>query len=235
MNWYKTIKQADQFMKLLSPEEKMELSHMHDTIQLYQNAIDDIREKATRRKLLEYEEKDIQNNQFFIDKVRDHIKSFKEWVLKNREGRKSNLYISNAIEHFGLTDDPQEAGYILPDGTMLDFSGKNEGNTEYSYYRIGNRSRDHREVAFALGDDFPGGTEGMNAFMRLTGAVRLGYYPPHFMFISFKFPMSEQQKSIVIELGKKRMDKIDIEGPYDFKELRFPTGTQIRQAIDSLL
>lgn len=238
MNWYKVIKYADQFTNLLSPEEVVELSHMQDTIVLYQDVINQIRERASRRKLSEEEEKDIKNNQFFIDKIDDQIARFREWVLKNREGRKNNLYISKAIEHFGLTDDPQEAGYILPDGTMLDFSGKNEGNPDNAVYRAGMRSRDHREIRFALTDDFPGGiqgTEGMNAFMRLTGSIRLGYYPPHFMFVSFKSPISEIQKKMIIELGKKRMDKIDLEGPHDFKELRFPTGTQIRQGIDSLL
>ena len=30
--------------------------------------------------------------------------------------------INKAIKHFGITDEPTEAGYILPDGRMLDFS-----------------------------------------------------------------------------------------------------------------
>jgi len=41
---------------------------------------------------------------------------------------------------FGTTEDPREAGYILLDGEMLDFSGKNEGGTP------GTRSYDHRQI-----------------------------------------------------------------------------------------
>ena len=41
---------------------------------------------------------------------------------------------------FGTTENSKEAGYILPDGTMLDFSGKNEGGTP------GVRAFDHRQI-----------------------------------------------------------------------------------------
>tara|TARA_R110000744_G_scaffold380512_1_gene501594 strand:+ start:21935 stop:29257 length:7323 start_codon:yes stop_codon:yes gene_type:complete len=41
---------------------------------------------------------------------------------------------------FGTTENSKEAGYILPDGTMLDFSGKNEGGTP------GKRAFDHRQI-----------------------------------------------------------------------------------------
>jgi len=30
---------------------------------------------------------------------------------------------------FGVTYNPSESGYILPDGEMLDFSGKSEGGS----------------------------------------------------------------------------------------------------------
>lgn len=33
---------------------------------------------------------------------------------------------ARAVEHFGVTSNPAEAGYILPDGTMLDLSGRHE-------------------------------------------------------------------------------------------------------------
>ncbi len=71
--------------------------------------------------------------------------------------------IDQAIDLFGLTDDPREAGYILPDGRMLDFSGKNQGG------QPGVRALDHRDVNAIMS---AGGTEGMNEFMRSTGAIR---------------------------------------------------------------
>jgi len=48
--------------------------------------------------------------------------------------------IKAAKKEFGTTDDFREAGYILPDGSMLDFSEKREGGTP------GQRSQDHRAV-----------------------------------------------------------------------------------------
>src|SRR3990167_10713980 len=49
--------------------------------------------------------------------------------------------IESAKEIFGITTNPKEAGYILPDGKMLDFSGKREGGTP------GTRVVDHREIS----------------------------------------------------------------------------------------
>lgn len=49
-------------------------------------------------------------------------------------------YLQRAISHYGLTADPREAGYILPDGSLLDFS---EGGR-------GQRSQDHRNVSFIV-------------------------------------------------------------------------------------
>ena len=75
--------------------------------------------------------------------------------------------IDRAIAHFGLTDDPSEAGYILPDGRMLDLSGKNDGgNPEV-------RALDHRDIGILyVGDMSISGTEAMVEFMQQIGAVR---------------------------------------------------------------
>lgn len=50
-------------------------------------------------------------------------------------------------ERFGTTYDIRECGYILPDGSMLDFSGRHmvTGNTDTSHLK-GRRSVDHREI-----------------------------------------------------------------------------------------
>jgi hypothetical protein len=71
--------------------------------------------------------------------------------------------IERAITTFGLTDSFNEAGYILPDGRMLDFSGKREGGTP------GNRAYDHRDIGRVLGI---GGSEALWEFMSRTGAIR---------------------------------------------------------------
>lgn len=45
------------------------------------------------------------------------IKSKYKFISRGNED-----IINKAVEHFGITDEPTEAGYILPDGRMLDFS-----------------------------------------------------------------------------------------------------------------
>jgi hypothetical protein len=63
-----------------------------------------------------------------------------------------------AIAKFGTTDDIREAGYITPDGKMLDFSGRSEASGYHQEgdrwvpdegqddYLAGQRNTDHREV-----------------------------------------------------------------------------------------
>ena len=69
---------------------------------------------------------------------------------------------NKAKETFGITKDPLEAGYVLPDGEMLDFSGRHEGSDERDIK--GQRYSDHREISQI-------GTE-MTPFVDL-GAVRI--------------------------------------------------------------
>ena len=49
-----------------------------------------------------------------------------------------------AKQEFGTTQDMREAGYLLADGTVLDFSGKRDGDPR------GVRYMDHREIARAM-------------------------------------------------------------------------------------
>lgn len=74
----------------------------------------------------------------------------------------------SAVKIFGLTDDPKEAGFILQDGRMLDFSGKTHGGI------AGIRAQDHREVAAAYPEDAD--APDFHDFLTETGAVRLGVY-----------------------------------------------------------
>ena len=68
-----------------------------------------------------------------------------------------------AVQYFGTTSDFREAGYILPDGTMLDFSDKQNGGLPRM------RLLDHREVAEIL--DLPQ-TEALITFMN-SGCIRV--------------------------------------------------------------
>lgn len=95
--------------------------------------------------------------------------------------RTSNALAEAAAVMFGVTPDARECGYVLPDGRMLDLSGRHD---HPGYVRdgdgfvprrgpdhfAGRRVIDHRE----LGGLVPGGgTAGMMRFMRESGAVRV--------------------------------------------------------------
>jgi len=95
--------------------------------------------------------------------------------LKGEKGPSEKSYdpkkvIAAATRYFGHARDAFLAGYILPNGTLLNFStGGGAG-----------RDRDHREIAnvyLKLGIKIPGadsGTDYMQSFMRDCGAIRIG-------------------------------------------------------------
>lgn len=77
-----------------------------------------------------------------------------------------------AVEEFGTTEDPFEAGYILRDGKMLDFSGRRLGRGTVG----GTRSMDHRRVAGLYDETFEGGdVEAVFAFEG-DGNIRLSVF-----------------------------------------------------------
>jgi hypothetical protein len=133
---------------------------------------------------------------------------------------------ARAKEYFGATTNPEEAGYILPDGTMLDFSGE-----KYAPPRVcrvapvlmapGRRELDHREIAFAWPeDDSPGGFDAMAQVMNW-GAVRFSIYHET-VVVNLVKPPTEAQKTaidralwynpdavLVVEVDDSKLDQID--------------------------
>jgi hypothetical protein len=76
--------------------------------------------------------------------------------------------IKKAEDHFGTTYKINEAGYLLTDGKLLDFSGKHEGAPG------GYRTVDHRDIADAFDGDYGDGSYSgsMIQFMQ-AGNIRL--------------------------------------------------------------
>ncbi len=84
--------------------------------------------------------------------------------------------IKAAEKHFGTTRDIREAGYILPDGKLLDFSGRHDLEPGTSDRPLrGQRTSDHRDIrqiAFDKDDNPTGITTDMADFIR-RGAIRI--------------------------------------------------------------
>lgn len=94
----------------------------------------------------------------------------------------------SAARKMGVTKDLNEAGYIMQDGQLLDFSGKRDGGMS------GVRHMDHREIEFD-GSDSMDGTDAMVDFMR-DGNIRMSNEGG---FLSFdgRFEVTPAQKSII--------------------------------------
>nr|DAR08880.1 MAG TPA: crystallin beta/gamma motif-containing protein [Caudoviricetes sp.] len=75
--------------------------------------------------------------------------------------------IRKAVDNFGTTDSIDEAFYILPDGTMLDGSGRHWGLEEQD---VNGRQVDHADVAEVVDTS---GVQAMYDFMARTGAMRI--------------------------------------------------------------
>ena len=118
-------------------------------------------------------------------------------------GNTKDELIKRAIDHFGLTDYCQEAGFILDDGSMLDFSGKSEGAP------AGTRWRDHREITFIFDIEVEqqletlDRTDLMTLFMERTNAIRYsmnktkrGTYDLIIDLETFHSPTRQQQRRL---------------------------------------
>lgn len=106
--------------------------------------------------------------------------------------KKQDLMMKTAKEFFGEATDWREAGYILPDGTLLDLSGANFGGGHYGY-----RQLDHRDIKEAFErfegtKEFPNGVA-MEDFIN-AGAIRFGSESMSFMIA--QNPTSAQLKQI---------------------------------------
>lgn len=77
--------------------------------------------------------------------------------------------INRAIDTFGVTNDVREAFYVLPDGTMLDGSGRHWGGDEVNV--AGTRQVDHGDIGEII-DDANSAADAMYKFMARTGAMR---------------------------------------------------------------
>ena len=92
-----------------------------------------------------------------IDRTERNANGGTNQMLSDRKAPVAQLdeITSSAKKHFGITYDWNKAGYILTDGSRLDFSGKHQG------YDTGMRSVDHRDI----GEVYSDGSDGVSAMI----------------------------------------------------------------------
>ncbi|NCX05673.1 MAG: hypothetical protein EBW68_07840 [Actinobacteria bacterium] len=132
---------------------------------------------------------------------------------------------ATAKKRHGVTNDVNEAGYVLPDGTMLDFSGRADAGyvqgsdlrfrpkTGERDYMRGERGVDHREVEWQGQPPYKETWQPMVDFMKL-GAIRMdrsGMISIHGRFM----PSAAQLrvlKDLVTQAGGAYLDLEDSSG-----------------------
>lgn len=123
-----------------------------------------------------------------FDKVEigDYIDFFEESKRKQRP--EYNPEIDEiAKEYFGTTNVINEAGYILRDGSKLDFSGKKDGGTP------NRRNYDHREIVDAFIENEQYEDIGFNEFID-NGAIR--FMPESKSMLIARKPSDEQMEAL---------------------------------------
>ena len=135
------------------------------------------------------------------------------------------------IEKFGLTRDPYEGGYLLPNGSMLDLSGRRDASgfkREGDYYVpsgrkgrddfVGQRYTDHREVILPDGIKAPVGAHEASRYnmvkaMQATGAIRMSQARDHTLLDIGLKPTSSQLsmiKDLIRDSNDKRSIQLDL-------------------------
>ncbi|HPS78985.1 MAG TPA: hypothetical protein PLS53_12580 [Thermoanaerobaculaceae bacterium] len=147
------------------------------------------------------------------------------------EGRKDSTPHVNwsVVRGMGTTRDWREAGYLRPDGTMLDFSGKQQGGSP------GMRAEDHRIV---------GGTAGMQELQAI-GYIR---WLPEGNGLDLSAPPTSQQMGVLRQLIERAGGEVVVDlqrglGEWDERyesyrgettSLEYPAGTKAARILGDI-
>jgi hypothetical protein len=131
----------------------------------------------------------------------DEFRAAEEARFKNPHAAAGKVLEARAVEVFGVTEDPREAGFIMADGRMLDFSPRMHGESG------GWRSADHTDIGIAFyGDDdrklvdmpaFGSGYGKVAWFQDKTGAIR---FSPENCAFAIRKPLTSAQEWAVTQI-----------------------------------
>lgn len=137
-----------------------------------------------------------------VDVTPEMRESVMQGQVMFRTAEQREQLFADAKNEFGTTTDMREAGYLLPDGSMLDFSEKNNGGEP------GTRGADHRDIARVINDrSYDTMTEYLDDFIN-EGAIRL--IPESGAFSVAQQPTKEQ-KNILRNFIYRYNGEVDVE------------------------
>ena len=142
-------------------------------------------ELFNREKVLEQAVKEA-NEKYEKEKLKEE-KAYEKSQMEAKGLSENDYHRNLAVKEFGYTPYFYDAGYILPNGKMLNFSG--EKGRHY-----GSRGQDHRAIGTIFIDDISG-SEAMVKFMH-EGNIRIMAESPAVDFASNQVPTSEQYATI---------------------------------------
>lgn len=147
--------------------------------------------------------------------------------LREYSPEEKEQHVADAKNYFGTTYNWKEAGYLLPDGRRLDFSGRHEGAPG------GYRTVDHRDITDALGEDYGDGdySGGMVQFMsegniRISpesGGINLSVAPTKDQYDSLSDFISRNRGEVILDLD-------DLNGN-TISSTEYPRGTHANKVI----
>ena len=135
-----------------------------------------------------------------------------------------------ALAYFGKTYKWSETGYVLLDGSKLDFSGRHEGGSG------GYRSVDHRDISDAFDGAFGDGsyTGGMVQFMQEgnirispeSGGINLAVMPTKAQMDSLSDFISRERGEVILD--------IDDENGNTLSSTEYPKGTHANKVLQDI-
>lgn len=212
----------------VSQGKKGVLDWINRQVEYYRNAVDDAVNEQARKYFRRVRDERIA----WLKEVEDFINSLDSGKIEIKNERTTDkAKETKAKKYFGTTSNLNEAGYILTDGGLLDFSGKKEGGM------AGQRSYDHRDISSAFEES--GYDVDMEDFVN-NGAIR--YMPETNSLYIANMPTPQQMK-VIERIVDKANGEINLELVRDAKYMgaegssfykEFDSGSSIRNVKNAI-
>lgn len=238
-----------QFVDWISKDNTMDAGKKKSLVQSIKNAVrkilDGLNEylkrkgvsEETRRFLkMEVSQQEKLMKQFFhaLDVAVENARETGEYVEESEASYSVDVSFDEDISkkaknYFGKTYKWGETGYILKDGTKLDFSGRHEGGSG------GYRTVDHREIINLFDEDTDiSGTEAMVRFMQ-SGNIRIS---PEMAGINIAVQPTKAQYEVLYDFVLKNRGEvildIDDSSGNTVVSVEYPKGTRANKVVEDI-